>query len=426
MIRRIEALGFRALRHLEQEVGRFQLLVGPNGSGKSTFLDVPAFIGDVLRVGPRRAIEGDAATRTPFRAGDLRNLTWQQKADQLELAIELELPERLAKLSGATHTRARYELALSVDEGGAGVIVSNETLWLCPPRPSAAPAMTDVFPRDVAPKDTIVRKPRQKGPPGWKKVVQKVSESGNDTFASETRSWTTTFRIGPTRAALANLPEDEEQFPVATWVKRTLMEGEQRVVLDAEAMRRPSSPITPRHFLPDGSNLPSVVHELRTKAVDRYSEWISQVRTAIPELVGVETVERPEDRHRYLVVEYASGLKAPSWTVSDGTLRMLALTLIGFVPDLEGLFLLEEPENGIHPKAVETVFQAISNAVDAQILCASHSPVLLRLASPLDLLCFAKGASGATDIVSGADHPQLRAWKREVNLGDLFAAGVLG
>ena len=425
MIRRIEALGFRALRSIEQEIGRFQLLVGPNGSGKSTFLDVPAFIGDVLRVGPRGAIEGLPASRIPFRAADLRNLTWQQEADQFELAVELELPERLSRISDG-YARARYELGLSVDDGGAGVVVSNETLWLCPQRAQSTPELRELFPRDDTPKETIVQRPRQRAPQGWRKVIQKVSDSGNDNFASETGSWSTMFRIGPARAALANLPEDEEQFPVATWVKRTLMEGEQRVVLDAEAMRRPSSPITPRHFLPDGSNLPSVVHELRSKFGQRYTEWIAQVRTAIPELVGVETVERPEDRHRYLVVEYANGLKAPSWTVSDGTLRMLALTLIGFVPNLEGLFLIEEPENGIHPKAVETVFQSISNAVDAQVLCASHSPVMLRLAEPADLLCFAKGVNGATDIVLGTAHPQLQAWKGEVSLGDLFAAGVLG
>ena len=43
-----------------------------------------------------------------------------------------------------------------------------------------------------------------------------------------------------------------------------------------------------------------------------------------------------------------------------------------------------------------------------------------------DVLCFAKTAEGATDIVRGDAHPALKNWKGETNLSVLFAAGVLG
>jgi len=49
------------------------------------------------------------------------------------------------------------------------------------------------------------------------------------------------------------------------------------------------------------------------------------------------------------VVEFENGLSAPSWVVSDGTLRLLALTLLAYAPDVHGIYLIEEPENGIHP-----------------------------------------------------------------------------
>ena len=51
MIRRIEALRYRGLRYISQEVKPFQMLVGPNASGKSTFLDVPALFSDFVRDG---------------------------------------------------------------------------------------------------------------------------------------------------------------------------------------------------------------------------------------------------------------------------------------------------------------------------------------------------------------------------------------
>lgn len=61
-----------------------------------------------------------------------------------------------------------------------------------------------------------------------------------------------------------------------------------------------------------------------------------------------------------------------------------------------------------------------------QVLLATHSAVALNMVEPRDVLCFAKDASGATDIVSGAEHPALREWKRgEPDLGVLFAAGIL-
>jgi predicted ATPase len=136
-------------------------------------------------------------------------------------------------------------------------------------------------------------------------------------------------------------------------------------------------------------------------------------------------IEREEDRHLYLEVQYDSGLKAPSWTVSDGTLRLLALTLIAYLQIPSRVYLIEEPENGVHPQAVETIYKSLASSYTNQILCATHSPVLLSLAEPGQILCFAQTDDGAVDIISGAEHPNLRDWRREVDLGSLFATGVL-
>ena len=88
--------------------------------------------------------------------------------------------------------------------------------------------------------------------------------------------------------------------------------------------------------------------------------------------------------------------------------------------------LPEEPENGIHPRAVETVFQSLSSVYDAQILMATHSPVILSVSAPEQILCFSKTTGGATDLVRGNEHPALRDWRRDSNLSVLFAGGVLG
>ena len=256
--------------------------------------------------------------------------------------------------------------------------------------------------------------------------MSKVAESGNDYFSSETSGWNNLFRLGPQKSALANLPEDETKFPVATWFKELLMAGVQTLALNSARMRGSSPPGAPRVFLPDGSNLPWVVDRLARKHRQRLNDWVAHVRTALPDVKSIRTVERAEDRHRYIVLEYENGLKVPSWLISDGTLRLLALTLLAYLPDIEGVFLVEEPENGIHPRAVETVFQSLSSVYGAQVLLATHSPVVVGTAKADQVLCFARTPEGATDIVRGSDHPRLRAWKGETDLGTLFATGVLG
>ena len=422
MITQIETLSYRSLRYIRQPLGPFQVLIGPNASGKSTFLDVVAFLADVVR--EKEGVIGAVEARAP----DMRDLTWMRRGDSFELAVEALVPAALRRQKNGQAARLRYEVRVGTQAPGHEVNLLGETLWLRPEwekDETAAPARTR-FPLPLAPPATIVRSPGQRTPPGWRRVVNKVPDSGNDYFRSETSDWNNLFRLGPRRSALANLPEEEDKFPAAIWFRRLLLEGVQRLALNSDALRRPSRPGVTRRFLPDGSNLPWVVRDLEESDAGRIADWVAHLRTALPDLQGIRTVEREEDRHRYLMLKYTNGLEIPSWLVSDGTLRMLALSLLAYLPDLTGIYLVEEPENGIHPHAVETVWQSLQSVYSAQVLLATHSPVILSLAAPGDVLCFGRDAAGATDIVRGSDHPQLASWRHEVDLGTLFAAGVLG
>jgi hypothetical protein len=426
MINRIEALNYRSLQDVDVVVGPFEILVGPNGSGKSTLLDVISILADILRVGPTRAILGDPRLGVAPRALDPSHLCWMRQRDSFDLAVEALIPEeQRARLKDKSYTTCRYEVAIKVGGNGEPISLFSETFWLKPepedePEPTGSEQQTFHFPEPNRPRSSIVTS--RSGHKGWKKVVNKVGDSGNDYFFSETSGWNGPFKLGPNKSALANLPEDEERFPIAIWFKRLLLEGVQRIVLSSESIRRPSPPGLPKALQPDGSNLPWIVNALNDEARTR---WVDHLRTALPDLEDIRTIEREEDKHRYLVLKYRGGLEAPSWLVSDGTLRLLALTLLAYVPDLTGIYLIEEPENGIHPRAVETVFEAISQVQGAQILCASHSPLFVGLAEPSKLLCFARSEKSATAIVRGSDHPKLRQWKGEVDLGTYFASGVL-
>ncbi|MDI6709287.1 MAG: ATP-binding protein [Bacillota bacterium] len=417
MITLIEALNFRCLRYVKQPLGRFHVLVGPNASGKTTFLDVVAFLGQLVSDGLDAAISE--------RTQNFQDLVWGRSGDSFELAVEARIPDdRRLLLSGQSYDTIRYEVGLANEQGETVIYAEKALLKVSEPVEGTQRTLFPIFrqpPRSIM---------TAKGQRGTVTIVNKVP-GGNDNFYSETyresgKGWAPAFKLGPRKSTLGNLPEDESKFPVTTWFKRLLSDGVQRFVLNSLLIRKASPPGKVRGFKTDGSNLPWVVERLRQKEPERYQEWIAHLTTALPDLEGIRTVERPDDRHRYLMIRYRGGLEVPSWMASDGTLRLLALTLPAYLPDFEGIYLIEEPENGIHPRAVETMFQSLSSVYHAQILMATHSPVILSVADPDEVLCFAKTPEGATDIVLGSEHPALADWRGETNLGVLFAGGVLG
>jgi predicted ATPase len=390
MITLIEALNYRCLRYIRQPLGPFHVLVGPNASGKTTFLDVIAFLGRLVSDGPDAAIEE--------RTQNFYDLVWRREGTEVELAIEAQIPEELReRLFDRDTDTVRYEVALSIDLQTQERGLAAERVLL-------------------KKKSSIVRQILTKDPETYDWVNSEVSSLRA----------LPGLKFGSRRSTLGNLPGDESLFPVSMWLRETLTSGIQPLVLSSLLLRRPSPPGQGLGLRSDGSNLPWVIADLRQRSPGRFRQWIAHLQTAFPDLQDIKTIERPEDRHRYLVLQYSEGFEVPSWMASDGTLRMLALTLPAYLEGFKGIYLIEEPENGIHPRAIETMTQSLSSVYDAQVLLATHSPVILSTVEAEQVLCFSKTPEGATEIVRGSDHPALQSWKHETTLGTLFAAGVLG
>ena len=419
MITQIEALNYRCLRSVRIPLKPFHVLVGPNASGKSTFLDIVGFLRDLISEGLDAAITN--------RAPNPQELLFRGKGDCLQLSVEARIPDRLRKLIRTPELdTARYQVAIGFDGTQRQFEIKNETLLLKRGKEQVLPSR-DFFPEALPPPNSLQDSIKTAS----NKVVINKVPGGNDNFYSEIypksgKGWAPSFRLGSRKSALGNLIADEDSFPVATWFRGFLTDGVQQLVLNSLRIKSPSPPTRVDGFLSDGSNLPWVVARLRRQHPKRYSAWIDHLQTALPDLIDISTVERSEDKHCYMVYNYAGDYKVPSWLVSDGTLRLTALTLTAYLPDLHGIYLIEEPENGIHPGAVTTVYDSLASVYEAQLLTATHSPVFLSCAQLDDVLCFAKDSKGRTDIVLGSEHPALRKWRGEVDLGILLGSGVLG
>ncbi len=418
MITFIEALNYRCLRSVSRTLDAFHILVGPNASGKSTFLDVVTFLQEVSSDGLDIALSK--------RASNPQELLYRREGKVFELAIEARIPNKIRRLTARKDLdTARYETAIGFDETQRQFEFKSET-FLLKKSSTVGPQRRLQFPMLRTPSKSLVT-PKHRN---RRLVVSKVP-GGNDNFYNETHKrpgsgWAPSFKLGPRRSALGNIPANETAFPVATWFRELLTNGVQHFVLNSLKIKHPSPPSRVTGFLPDGSNLPWVITRLRKTDPERCQSWIEHLKTALGDLVDIRTVERPWDKHCYMVFEYEGGLSVPSWLVSDGTLRLAALTIPAYIADIKGIFLIEEPENGIHPGAISTVYDSLSSVYSAQVLLATHSTVVLNAARPNDVLCFAKDESGSTDIVLGTEHPRLQEWHGKTSLGALLASGILG
>lgn len=423
MFTRIQALKYRSLKFVDQSLGPFHALVGPNASGKSTLLDVLLFVGDLMRG------RGDVVETVVKRSADFSKLPWKGLGRSFQLVVEAEIPRQILDRvdeDRRPYSVARYEIAVALDAETNEIGLDRETLWVTKPVAHAMPVERSLFPELIVHPESILLGNQGKG---RRRVAINKKPGGNDNYYPDRGNeskYKPSYRLGRTRSALANVPADPAGFPVGTWFRDLLEGGIQMLALDGRKLQQPSPPGLGQRFQLDGSNLPWVVEDL-SRDPARYRRWINHLRTALNDVKEVRTVIRENDRHRYIVVEYDNGAVVPSWLVSDGTLRMLALTILAYLPNLSGTFLIEEPENGIHPRALETVIQSLTTIYNHQVLIATHSPIVLNQLEPANILCFAKGPDGATDIVSGDHHPQLQTWKTQqsVDLGTLLASGIL-
>ncbi len=191
-------------------------------------------------------------------------------------------------------------------------------------------------------------------------------------------------------------------------------------------MRTASPPGAGKYLLPDGENLPWLVLDLQQNDPDGFEEWTEHMKIVLPGVEHIHAVVREEDRHAYFRLRYKNGLELTSSSLSEGTLRILALTVLPHLRRPPGLIMIEEPENSIHPRAIEAVPRSFEAMRDTRVWLSTHSPVVLANTPLARVLCMRMKDDGEAQVVRGNRHPQLKDWKGGIDIGTLFAAGVLG
>lgn len=180
---------------------------------------------------------------------------------------------------------------------------------------------------------------------------------------------------------------------------RREMQQWRMLALEPSAMRSPDSTQDDPHTTENGAHLAATLFRM---AHDQGESVYAEVSARAAALADLRELRVDHDERRdtlTLQARLGDGPMLPARSLSDGTLRFLALCILGSDDEVGGLLCMEEPENGIHPGRVEAMVNLVrSLAVDPteppghgnplrQMMVNTHSPHFVRSQKPEDLLC---------------------------------------
>lgn len=182
-----------------------------------------------------------------------------------------------------------------------------------------------------------------------------------------------------------------------------------------------------------GENLSSWLHTLQVNHpadFERIAKWVSQ---AFPEIESLGT--QVTQAGTTFLSSRERDLQAPIsvFEASSGQLSFIAMTSLIYSPIAVPLTCLEEPENHLHPRLLSLLVEMVNQRrVElaehvAQTIITTHSPYLVDLLEPEDIVLVSKHAGESTfRRVDSGD--ELRSLMRasESTLGRLWFSGSLG
>jgi predicted ATPase len=176
-------------------------------------------------------------------------------------------------------------------------------------------------------------------------------------------------------------------------------------------------------FRPDASNLASFLYFLKQKEETSYSLIRRTIQRVAPffDDFRLEPLRLSPDDIRLEWRHKNSDQYFDASSLSDGTLRFIALATLFLQggAHLPSVILVDEPELGLHPYAIEVLAALIRHASNStQVIVSTQSSLLLDHFDPADVLV-ANRVSGATQITR-LEPETLSEWLKDYSLGQLW------
>lgn len=182
-----------------------------------------------------------------------------------------------------------------------------------------------------------------------------------------------------------------------------------------------------RFLRPDAGNLAAFLFWLQRAHPDHFQNIEDSIRQVAPFFGGFKLAPSKLNPDKILLEWQEKGSDAyfNGAALSDGTLRFMCLATLLLQPEVPSLILIDEPELGLHPAAIQllaSLFQ--SAATRTQLIVATQSVTLVNQLLPehVWIVDREEGASVFRHL-KGAD---MSAWLEDYGLGELWEKNIFG
>ena len=115
--------------------------------------------------------------------------------------------------------------------------------------------------------------------------------------------------------------------------------------------------------------------------------------------------------------------------LSDGSIRFIALATLFLQPPelLPNVIIIDEPELGLHPQAIDALASMIRLASRySQIILATQSPRIVDNFEPENIIVAENDKVSGSSLFSRLDNEKLKDWLEEYSLSQLWEKNLLG
>lgn len=408
MLTRLRVKGFKNLRDVEIRFGPLTCIAGPNGVGKSNLFDAITFLRDLTELS---IVEAAGRVRDPAGRSDIRDLftkTSDGSTEAMSFEADFIVSNRVVDDFGQKATPAAtflsYVVSFSMREMGSPsmpeILLESESLTYIP---SGKAKERLKFPHREAFLRSVVL-----GRKSTPFISTNDSPQGDEELSEDLSPVIQLHADGGSRGLPQKInahssPKtilggtNTRSHPTVLAAKRE-MQSWHFLQLEPSALRKPDDFSARPSVSSNGEHLPSTLKRLGDQGASAVASQLAEI------LPDVQEVYADTDEGRRLItlfVKGRDGIAHPARSLSDGTLRFLALSLIANDPQASGLICMEEPENGIHPKRIPVMLSLLQDLsvstneaigddnLMRQVIVNTHSPVVVQ-ALPIDCLVVAR------------------------------------
>ncbi|HEY9822437.1 MAG TPA: AAA family ATPase [Candidatus Sericytochromatia bacterium] len=186
-----------------------------------------------------------------------------------------------------------------------------------------------------------------------------------------------------------------------------------------------------KHLNIHGDNLGNVVQFMEREHPKKFQSILQKISSKIP---GVEKIRTAKSLDGRLLLQFNDrGFQDPFYAqqMSDGTLKVFAYLLLLEDPSPPPFLCIEEPENGLYHKLLETLARefrehAAARRSGSQVFVTTHQPYFVDALNPEEVWVLEKGEDGFSQIRRASQDPLINNLVSEgLPLGGLWYSDYL-